>query len=315
VSELGSVTARARVADEAGVVFKVQDLWVLDAAVVSVRRTIEVEGDSSGGGFNSAVEFAVDPAVAWTDVACFAPGALYGDPTHDGERSPGGTLNHAARRFVMREDYLPAPVFGLSFRDGASVAVLEPAPRGDSTIAETRLSDAVMIDERFKFGALGAWQSEGGPVELGFRFPGTMDIFTGPASADTPSQTFRRYHPIETGVKHAYAVRFRFGIDEAFPDVAREAWRWAWEVLDPTVEPIDVEQMRRVLIDHLAAQAATIDGRTAIPFVLNTITDDLQWNWTMVAMGFVGKNIEYFRLLSSWPCSRRPRRRASGSSG
>jgi hypothetical protein len=31
--------------------------------------------------------------------------------------------------------------------------------------------------------------------------------------------------------------------------------------------------------------------------VLNTITDDLQWNWTMVAMGFVGKNIECADLL------------------
>src|ERR1051326_5630247 len=50
--------------------------------------------------------------------------------------------------------------------------------------------------------------------------------------------------------------------------------------------------MRRVLTDHLVAQAATIDGRTAIPFVLSTVVDDLQWNWTMVAMGFVGKNIE-----------------------
>ena len=48
-----------------------------------------------------------------------------------------------------------------------------------------------------------------------------------------------------------------------------------------------------MLIDHLEAQAATIDGRTAIPFVLSTMpTNQLQWNWTMVAMGFVGKEIE-----------------------
>jgi hypothetical protein len=50
--------------------------------------------------------------------------------------------------------------------------------------------------------------------------------------------------------------------------------------------------MRRVLIDHLESTAATIDGRTAISFVFSTMVDDLQWNWTMVAMGFVGKNIE-----------------------
>ncbi len=47
-----------------------------------------------------------------------------------------------------------------------------------------------------------------------------------------------------------------------------------------------------MLTDHLAAQAATIEGRTAIPFVLSTVTDQRQWNWTMAAMGFVGKNLE-----------------------
>src|SRR5512143_612728 len=74
--------------------------------------------------------------------------------------------------------------------------------------------------------------------------------------------------------------------------MTRNILRWAWTTLNPPVTYIDVEQMRRVLTDHLEAQAATIDGRTAIPFVLSTVTDMLQWNWTMVAMGFVGKNIE-----------------------
>jgi len=37
------------------------------------------------------------------------------------------------------------------------------------------------------------------------------------------------------------------------------------EHLHPAVTYIDVELVRRVLIDHLAAQAATIGGRTAIP--------------------------------------------------
>ncbi len=92
---------------------------------------------------------------------------------------------------------------------------------------------------------------------------------------------------------HSYEVSFRFGQNESFRDVTRNTWRWAWNTLNPAVTYIDVEQVRRVLIDHLEAQAATIDGRTAIPFVLSTMpTNQLQWNWTMVAMGFVGKNIE-----------------------
>ena len=104
---------------------------------------------------------------------------MYGDPTYDGERSPGGTLNYAARRFLMREDILPAPLFALSFNNGASVAVLDPSPRGDTTVEETRLSKPVMTDARLQFGALGAWQADDGPIEFGFWFPGTTSSYAG----------------------------------------------------------------------------------------------------------------------------------------
>jgi hypothetical protein len=288
------VEATAVVADGDQVVFRVQDSWSLDGTVASVRRTVEVTGNAPGG-FDSSIGFTVDPSVNWHDVNCLAPGALYGDPTYDGDRSPGGTLNYAARRFLMREDILPAPLFALSFRSGASVAMLDPAPRGDSTLEETKLTEDVMIDARFQFGALGAWQADGGPVEFGFRFPGTASLATG--GGDAPPKWFRRYHPIAPGVPHRYAVSFRFGQNQSFHDVTRDSWRWAWRTLHPIVIPIDVEQMRRVLLDHLEAQAATIDGRTAIPFVLSTVSNQRQWNWTMVAMGFVGKNIECADLL------------------
>ncbi len=290
------VVAHATVRDGSDVAFNVRDTWSSSGAVVTVNRTIEVVGRAPGG-FGSSVVFALDPGVRWEDVACFAPGALYGDPTHDGARSPGGTLNHAACRFLMREDLLPAPVFALSLPGGASIAVLNPSPRGDSTVAETRLAETAMIDGRFQFGSLGAWQNPDRPVEFGFRFPGTAAFFTGGPDATTPAQWHHRGHPIEPGANHHYTVSFRFGADETFPDTTRNAWRWAWSQLRPSVDPIDVDLVRRVLIDHLHAQAATIDGRTGIPFVLSTVTDTLQWNWTMIAMGFVAKNIECADLL------------------
>ena len=102
----------------------------------------------------------------------------------------------------------------------------------------------------------------------------------------------RRYHPIAPDMAHRYQVAFGSGRTSPFRDLTRNAWRWAWNTLKPAVTYIDVELVRRVLTDHLVAQAATIDGRTAIPFVLSTVSDELQWNWTMAAMGFVGKNLE-----------------------
>jgi len=289
------VEARGVVTDGAGV-FRVQDHWSLHGAELAVRRTVAVERGAAGG-FASSVTLEADPAVRWETTACLAPGAVYGDPTYDGERSPGGTLNYAARRFQFREDMLPAPLLALSLGRGASVALLDPAPRGDSTVEETKLAEATIIDGRFQFGTLGVEQPDGAPLRLTFQYPGSVRLFNGPPDANRPAQWFRRYHPIEAGYVQRYEVRFRFGEDESFRDLTRDAWRWAWDTLRPTAKPIDVEEMRRVLLDHLEAQAATIDGRTAIPFVLSTVTDQRQWNWTMVAMGFVGKNIECADLL------------------
>ncbi len=128
---------------------------------------------------------------------------------------------------------------------------------------------------RLQFGALGAWQADGGPIEFGFWFPGTTSSYGGGRGGPAGPRWIRRYHPITQGVAHSYQVSFRFGQNESFRDVTRNAWRWAWNTLNPPVTYIDVEQMRRVLMDHLVAQAATIDGRTAIPFVLNTVSDQL----------------------------------------
>jgi hypothetical protein len=285
------IVGRAEIA-YSNAVFHIQDRWSLTGSVVSVSRKVEVTGNAPGG-FDSSVVFTVAPSVEWTNVNFLFPGALYGDPTYDGTRSPGGTMNYAARRFVMREDILPAPLFALSFSNGASVAMLDPAPRGDTTEEETRLAKPVIIDSRLQFGALGVWQGSNGPIVFDFTFPGTTSIYAFGTNAPAKPRWIRRYHPIEQGFSQSYQVSFRFGQNESFRDVTRNSWRWAWNTLNPPVHYIDVEQMRRVLIDHLEAQANTIDGRTAMPFVISTIeTNQVQWNYTMVAMGFVGKDIE-----------------------
>jgi hypothetical protein len=288
------IDASAEIAYGEDVIFRVNDNWSLNGDVVSVNRKVEVTGRAVGG-FYSSIILTVDPSVSWSDVNFLAPGLLYGDPTYDGDLSPGGMMNYNARRFMMREDILSAPLFALSFKNGDSVAVLDPSPRGDTTVEETS-SRTVMTDARFQFGALGVWQTDNNPIEFGFLFPGTTGSYggfgRGRGGQPTTLRWTRRYHPIEQGVTHSYQVSFRFGRNESFRDVTRNAWRWAWNTLKPPIIYIDVEQMRRVLTDHLVAQANTIDGRTAMPFVINTITDQKQWNYTMTAMGFVGKNLE-----------------------
>lgn len=291
------INAVAKVKYGEGVEFRVQDHWSLSGEVLTVSRRVEVKGNAPGG-FSSSVILELDPSVTWTDVQCLAPGALYGDPTFDGDRSPGGTLNYQAKRFIMREDILPAPLFALSLSNGSSVAILDPSPGGESTVEETKLTKRIMTDPRFRFGSLGAWQGEEKPVEFGFTYPGVTTAF-GRVTGTTPeTRWIKRYHPIAEETNHQYEISFRFGANETFTDVIRNTWRWAWETLDPKTSYTDVEQMRRLLIDQLSSQVTTIDGRTGIPFVMSTQDTALrQWNWTMIAMGFVGKNLEGADLL------------------
>ena len=213
-----------------------------------------VQGNAPGG-FGSVLDFSLDPAVGWSDINFMAPGAIYADPTYDGDRSPGGTLQYAAHRLVMREDILAAPLFALSFENGASIAMLDPHPRGDTTEDETKLTNLVMTAAKIQFGAMGAWQAEDGAVHLGFRYPKHLHRLrrrpcpagAQPVTAATKASTvpappvtsavppkmrwIRRYHPITDGFTHSYEVRLRFGQNESFRDVTRDAWRWAWDTL------------------------------------------------------------------------------------
>jgi hypothetical protein len=274
------------------VIFQVIDKWSLKGDVASMQRKIEIIGHAPGG-FSSAINFHTDSSEKWTDINCLVPGALYGDPTYNGERSPGGTNNYTAKHFFMREDILPAPMFALSFKNGNSITMLDPTPNGESTVAETKLLKDVMTDSRFQFGAFGVWQNNDKPVEFGFKFPAASNIFGFGPGAHTNARWIRRFHPIAKGVVHIYSVSFRFGLEDNYREVTRNSWRWAWSTLKPAITKIDVEQMRKILMDHLAAQANTIDGRTGIPFAVATFdTDKVQWNSTMTGMGFVSKNIE-----------------------
>ncbi len=239
----------------------------------SLSRTVRVTGAEDNAGFYSAIRLSTTPAITWPDADYFAPGLLYGDPTYDGDNSPGGTLNYNAKRFSLREDLLSAPLFALNFRDGRWAAVMDLAPRGDTTWAESSApATKPIIDERIQFGALGARQSSNGGVEFGFWFPGTTSEFgRGPQTPPTSIER-RRYHPVKAGFTQAYQVGFRFGQGDSFLGMERDAWRWAWQTLKPQPMHLDLEVVRRALTDHLDNHVLTVNGMSGVPFLFDAVT-------------------------------------------
>jgi len=261
--------ARAELPYGPGVVFRVEDRWSMEDSNLSVHRKVQVSGKAPGG-FYSALVLSTAPDTGWHDLNYFAPAALYREPIGD------------APSLAFREDCLAAPMLALSFKNGASVAVLDPTPRADTTYEDISAKVAtVLLDDRLQFGTFGANAAANGGVEFGYWFPGSLP-------------RLRRYHRIHDGFTQEYTLSFRFGSNEPFPALTRNTWRWAWQTLNPPVNHLDVELVRRTLLDHLADRVVTVEGRSAIPWIFQATTGNT-WNRPddmRAVMGFVGKNIE-----------------------
>jgi len=268
--EADAVVAKATVSGGGDVAFAVEDCWTISGNVLSLHRNVKVTGTETNAGFYSAIRLVTTPAVKWDDVTCLVPGLLYGE-TH------GGVLNSSSKHLAIREDYLSAPMFAFQFKDGSWAAVLDPKPKGDTTWTETTApATTPIIDEQIQFGAVGAQEMSGGGIELGFWLPGTTTEVRGigargAAGAATPPVR-RRYHPVRAGFAQTYQVAFRFGKSDSFGNMERDAWRWAWQTLNPRVTSLDVELMRQALIDHLADRVLVVDDRAGIPFVIDSVS-------------------------------------------
>ena len=258
--------------------FEFEDKWSIAGNVLLLNRKVKVTSSENNAGFYSTISLMTDPNVKWEDADYLAPGILYGEP-HTNPSALGGSLYYNAKRFSIREDYLSAPLFGIYFHNGNWVAELDLAPNGATTMKETTAQASTpIIDEQIQFGALGVQQDSKSGLELSFCLPGTTKEFPNRffgsdqgTSSNTPIVK-RRYNPVRAGFEQNYKVGFRFGKSNTFREMEREAWRWAWHSLKPKVTPLDVEEMRRTLIDHLADRVLVIDDRAGIPFVIDAVS-------------------------------------------
>jgi hypothetical protein len=104
-------------------------------------------------------------------------------------------------------------------------------------------------------------------------YPGTTSGFAAaaPGAAPTPGVR-RRYHPLKTGFAQNYRIAFRFGQHAPFTTVERDAWRWAWQTLNPPAMHLDLNLVRRTLTDHLEAHVIQLNGRAGVPFLYDVVT-------------------------------------------
>ncbi|MGO9111081.1 MAG: hypothetical protein ACLP9L_17805 [Thermoguttaceae bacterium] len=292
----GGFRGKATLDGPGGCRFDVEDHWRLEGSVLRMARTVSVVRHASGG-FLSGFTFDFTKATAWQEADWFAPGMIYGGFAHLSDAAIGGRRYYLPGAFAVhiREDRLPAPLFAAHFSDGTSLAVLNPAPRGDTTVADAHDTKAVpMIDGRFQFGAIGA-EEHAGKLSLGYWFPGSEGEVTYAGNTYPGGQMHqwrRRYHPVQDGLVDCYEIAFRFGRNESHAACCKGVWRWAWDRLKPQLTPQDVAAARRSLVDVLAYCVVEKGGRSGIPNYVDAVSKDLARADRKAVMGFTGKNLE-----------------------
>lgn len=301
-----SYVGKAVVAGPDDSLFAIEDRWRRDGSVFRLVRTVEVQGNAPGGFLSGcAVDF-VTPA-SWPEAEWFAPGMIYGGFANLTDAAIGGRAFYEPGAFTVRirEDRMPAPLLLARFGDGTSLAVLNPAPRSDTTAADSHDTKAVpMIDERFQFGAIGG-QELNGRLSIGYWFPGSEGEVTYAGDTYPGGQLHkwrRRFHPIKDGLMQRYEVAWRFGREETFPAAYNAAWRWAWATLKPALNRHDIESVRECVVKMLCEQVQTVDGRTCIDNYINATPKDPAVRSGNAIFGFTGRNLEsaLFLLRASY---------------
>jgi hypothetical protein len=312
LSKVGStVVGRGQLAPVTGVTVQFVDRWSVAGGVLNFERAVTVHGSASGG-FNSVIALSTLQGFTFSELDLFFPSMFYsGDPEHLSLRAPGGLTNFMAGHIEEREDAFTMPVFGLSFRDGRSVAVLDPAPDGSTVMADTRATSgrsrdaqapraAPLIVEQMHLGGMGAFQNVDGGVDVAYWYPGSL-----------PSAP--RYHPYRDGLTQSYRLKYRFGEGETFHEFYRNAWRWGWNLYAPKPDHYDLAIVQRTLADHLTSLIETRPDWSALPFMRSTMDGKVrvesspvgchtapqycnekpgEYRWSRAIMGFVGKNLE-----------------------
>jgi len=150
--------------------FLVTDKWSVVDDVLQVNRTLVVRGNMAGG-FMSGLQLSYHKPVTRDSVKLFAPGMIYGTTDHLTAEAIGGK---DCKDFIrIREDRLPAPLFGAWFENGFSLCVLNSKPDARTIKEDSRdLEAKTIIDEGLRFGAIGADFNQEKP-EFGYWFPGS----------------------------------------------------------------------------------------------------------------------------------------------
>ena len=307
VKQDGAIFVAEGLLNYQNVVFRITDSYMLDNGTVTLDRTMQVDGNWSGG-FGSSFGFCLKEPQERNAIRYFAPGNMYGNTVNLPENAFGKDLG--LDHLLIREDRLPAPLFGACLPGCTTISLLNVKPDGRTSWKDARTTmPCTFIDEAVKVGSLGA-QYQDGKLWIGYCFPlaeGDITYSDRTHAAgwiNREKAWSKRYHPVKDGFVQHYTVAFRIDKNETFQDFYVQAWRWAWNLFRPQVEKHDIEAVKHYSVKVLSDAIVQSGNCYGIPNAIH-LRVDKQPDYQQTIVGFTGKALEtayyFLRYAESAP--------------
>lgn len=281
--------------------FELTDVWSIQDNNVRINRELTVVKGEAGTGFLSSIKFSFDNPSPRDSVDVFVPGMIYGGIKNIPYKSIGGEIiyKEGCGQAWIREDRMPAPLYGFHFRDGSSLTLLDENPNGNTIKLDS--AENIVIDERILLGSLGS-EFNADHLVFGYQYPcsegeisyGGRDLLW--RVGDTHKWK-GRYHPTKPGFTQRYELTLRLSEHKSFPEYYSSAWRWAWSKLNPKVNFQEIEQVRRTILDMLGDNIEYKDNRYGITNSVSCVAGDPMISERECRMGFTGKALETAEFL------------------
>lgn len=284
-------------------VFTFIDCYCTDKGYITVDRMVKVNGTLPQG-FNSQFGLSTSKSALSEHLKYFAPGNIYGSSENLPDNAFGKDLS--LKHLLIREDRLPAPLFGIWFPDGSSVTLLTINPDGGTSRQDSQTTNPTLFtDRKVKVGSLGII-TEDNQHWLGYIFPlSEGDVTYSDRTYSTgwikrEKAWSKRYHPIENGFEQKYSIALRWDKQNDFATFYKKSWRWAWEVFSPVIKKHNIEEIRKSQINVLSQNVVHKSNYYGITNAIHLAAKE-QPDYQQTIMGFTGKALEtaYYLLRSA----------------
>ncbi|MDL2221803.1 T9SS type A sorting domain-containing protein [Parabacteroides sp. OttesenSCG-928-N08] len=257
-----------------------------EKGIFELQRSLEVTEVKNGDTyFLSLFGFITDEqATKTTKNEYFIPGVWYkGNFTPDGNL-PAGIPEANDTYFMYREDRITMPlVMFRSPSDKLTVSLIHKDSKCETVVSD---SENLFICKDYQYSSVGI-KREDNVVYTTLAYPGS--------EYDRRAGRGHRWHPVEMGLKQEYHVEFCFSATADYAEAVEQTWNRAYELYDPTIYPVDLQESYEGLIETLQTyyvpnrEMGGIRDAPGFPFQV-TLTD-FQPLGIDYQMGFVGMQI------------------------